>query len=85
MPGPVTLIRPSATFSRGEKVGVRSCSFSPGRRCPEGADEGLGFAIDLATEDRANALAGTPHPAVPAGFSRGEKGGVRRPPLSQWR
>jgi len=33
----------------------------------------FGSAIDLSPDGMAHAGAGDPHPAVPAGFSRGEK------------
>ena len=49
-------------------------TFSPGRRCPEGADEGLDIAIDIPPVGLwLMWKAGDPHPAVPATFSRGEK------------
>ena len=54
-----------------DRVGALSPS-PRGRRCPEGADEGAGFDIDNTPEDVAGG-SGTPHPAVPATVSRGEK------------
>ena len=61
--------------------GSRGCTFSPGRRWPEGADEGLrgSIAIALATDGRYPlSEPGPSSGALRATFSRGEKVGRHR-------